>query len=465
MQPEIGPFVKRCVLAALLCFGQAGAIGAESSRELSLERACQAEKMKASTLYHRCLTDAMRETILKGGAPSDARIDGCDRRFDRAFDRAESRADCNTPGDAMSARNAIKNQVLETYTTVVTTSGPCAVLNVEDGYANCGFSESQSSIDLTAMLDQINSDPDVTTLVNENTTIWILAWGGHGGYGSGPDGTDGHGADGGYAQMTTTVGQIQADYGVTTLYYYLGNEGDPRACASGGNSCGGNGGTATIVASEDLTAASHVPESILLLVAAGGGGGGAGRGKIGFDCNQLQGSNGGAGAVAISEIGAVKKVSGDDGQDKLQGYSGQGGGSGGNGGTAGGAGNGNAKAGDDEFAPIGGIGGSNTATSVGFLNVPAIVETAGHGGAGGSPGDNAPGGAGGGGWAAGGGGVEGTYQGYNNIKNLCRSGAGGGGSSLARASTRSCTIAPTTAPKNPTGSTGHVRISINLGGC
>jgi hypothetical protein len=42
---------------------------------------------------------------------------------------------------------------------------------------------------------------------------------------------------------------------------------------------------------------------------------------------------------------------------------------------------------------------------------------------------------------------------------------GGDGSSLAIASTRSCSIAPASQPANPNAFSGSVQIGIDLGGC
>jgi len=421
--------------------------------------------MEAFSRYYDCLTEAMRKTLVKGGAPSDEEIARCDRQFDRAFERADEHADCHTPGGALPIRDAIKEQVQATYTTVLAATGPCAALYFDQGRAICALSQSQSFVDLTEMLEQINSDPGVTTTVDTGTTIFIEAWAGPGGNGSAGGGSsdEGQGSPGGYVQMTTTVADIQTNYGVTELYYYLGKKGGPSPCVSGAKVCGGNGGTATLVMSKDATA-NRLTEASLLLLAGAGGGGGSANTELGpTGCKNETGLNGGAGAIAISGVGAETRVSGDDGAQKSSGVSGQGGGSGGNGGTGptDHVGNGSAQAGDNEFAPIGGIGGRNTSTSVGFINVPAILAK-GHGGAGGVPDSiepDAPGGAGGGGLAGGGGGTEA----YNESN--CDSGGGGGGSSLAKASTRSCKIAPTTKPPNPGGSTGYVRIGIDLGGC
>jgi len=164
--------------------------------------------------------------------------------------------------------------------------------------------------------------------------------------------------------------------------------------------------------------------------------------------------------VAIAELGDEKKVSGTDGHGRPDhDYSGQGGGSGGNGGDAGTPGS--AQPGDNEFAPVGGIGGGHSADpSIGFFNQSGVLVTA-HGGEGGSPGDGpSPGGGGGGGLAGGGGGAEGKMDGTD-----CMSGGGGGGSSLAIASTESCSIAPTSMPSNPNGLSGFVQIGIDFGGC
>lgn len=227
-------------------------------------------------------------------------------------------------------RDAIKSQVLSTFTRVAASS-PCAALYLDPGRATCVPSTTQSSIDLQAVLDQINSNPAVTTTVGTGTTLWIQAWGGQGGNGAdiGGLGNEGNGGDHGYAQATTTVAAINQAFGTTQLYYYLGRPGNHGAQS------GGDGGTATFVASVDATTAVDLSKT--LLVAAGSGGGGAGNSRGSGGCNFELGLTGGGGAVAISPVGAQSKVSGDDGQGRPNtDYSGQGGGGGG--GLAGGGG-------------------------------------------------------------------------------------------------------------------------------
>jgi hypothetical protein len=143
-------------LAVLLGAGPAQALSSETKAGLSPEQVCLASKLEAATRYHRCLTYAIRKTIVKGGAPSDERVARCDRRFDHAFDGAEASANCHTPGGALPVRDAIKEQVLSTFTDVAAT-GPCGAVYLEADYATCALSKTASSIDLEAMLDQINT--------------------------------------------------------------------------------------------------------------------------------------------------------------------------------------------------------------------------------------------------------------------------------------------------------------------
>jgi hypothetical protein len=451
---------KSCIAVGLVTLllgaGSAPALSSDTEAGIAAEQRCVATKLDAASHYDRCLIDALRQAVVQGGSPSDEQIARCDDRFDDAFARAERGGACHTPGGALRVLSAIKEQALSTFTNIVATQ-PCAALYIDSDHATCLLSTSASSIDLEAMLDQVNTALSVTQPnhppVGDSTTLWIQAWSGQGGNGDdiGGLGNEGDGGNHGYAQTTTTVGDIDQAFGVTQLYYYLGRPG------SAGLQTGGDGGTATFVSAVDATTTADVLAKTLL-VAGGGGGGGAGNSSGGGNCKFETGFTGGGGAVAISPVGADSKVSGSDGQDRpTHDYSGQGGGSGGNGGAAG---SGSSKPGDNQFAPVGGPGGNRaTASAVGFLNQSGVMVTAG-GGRGGAPGDGpAPGGGGGGGLAGGGGGGEATND------TGCNAGAGGGGSSLAIASTKSCSIAPTSQPANPNAISGFVQIGIDLGGC
>jgi hypothetical protein len=144
-------------LAVLLAAGpiaafSSGTRAGETRAGLAPEQLCLATKLEAAARYDRCLTDALRKTVVQGGAPSDEQIARCDRRFDAAFARAESGGACHTPGGALPVRDAIKEQALSTFTDVAA-SEPCAALYIEAEYATCVLSTSASSIDLASMLD------------------------------------------------------------------------------------------------------------------------------------------------------------------------------------------------------------------------------------------------------------------------------------------------------------------------
>jgi hypothetical protein len=445
-------YITAGLVAVLLGVAPAPALSSETNAGLSADQRCVASKLEAASRYDRCLIGEIRQAVLQGGAPSEDQIARCDHRFDDAFARAEQRADCHTPGGAAPVRAAIKEQVLSTFVDVAAI-GPCTAVYVEADQATCVLSTSASSIDLEAMLDQINTVLNETRAdpptVDDDTTLWLQAWSGHGGNGAdiGGQGYEGNGGDYGYAQTTTTVSAINQVFGVTQLYYYLGRQG------SHASESGGDGGTATLVTAVDATTTADIlPETLLL--AGAGGGGGAGNSNSQNDCGNEAGYTGGGGAVAIS-FGTKTTVSGSRAKDFPP--SGSYGTNSGVGGTGGG---GSSSSGGFNFAPVGGIGGGvNTNPSVGFYNQSGVMVTAG-GGHGGAPGDGpAPGGGGGGGLAGGGGGGEATRD------TGCWAGSGGGGSSLAIASTESCKIAPGSMPTNPNGNSGFVQIGIDLGGC
>ena len=441
------------VVAVLLGFASVPAFSSGANAGVTAEQRCLASKLEAASQYGRCLIDEFRQAVLQGGAPSDERIARCDRLFDDAFARAEDRAECHTAGGAEPVRADIREQTLATLTNVTETS-PCSAVNIDLDHVDCLLSTSASSIDLEAMLDQVNTKLSTSganpPMVNDGTVISIQAWGGHGGNAAQFGTTDpaGDGGDYGYAQTTTTVGDIDLAFGVTQLYYYLGRQGRNAAAS------GGDGGTATFVATVDATTTADVLP-YTLLIAGGGGGGGVGNDSGNAGCEYELGYTGGAGGVAIS-LDAEARASGT--RSKHAPPSGSYGTDSGVGGFAGG---GSSSQGASKFAPIGGAGGGsdNTNPSLGFLNQSGVLVTAG-GGHGGAPGDGpAPGGGGGGGYAAGGGGAEATSD------TDCYAGSGGGGSSLAIASTANCAVAPGSIPSNPNGNSGFVQIRLHLSGC
>ena len=260
--------------------------------------------------------------------------------------------------------------------------------------------------------------------IDDDTPMWIRAWGGQGGAN---DGTEAGGAPG-LAQTLTTLASYQSTYGTTDLYYYVGSLGD-------GSHEAGKGGSSTIVASADLaTVDACLPPTSsdctqnVLLIAGGGGGGGSD-------------DEGGAGGQAIASLGEAGTEGGDSSDDA-------GGGDAGEGGSANGTGDGGS-AGNDG---IGGFGGpvhtSNGASSTtGWLNgTPTTLGTDGQGGEGKHDSDSGYlGGGGGGGWGGGGGGGAGGSEGHG----------GGGGGSYAIAATESGSV--------PSGSPGTTNGAVEVG--
>lgn len=151
------------------------------------------------------------------------------------------------------------------------------------------------------------------------STVVLQAFGGEGGDGANRTfltwtGDGGDGGGGGFAQMITTVDDLEDVYGTTTIYYYLGGNGESAGSASWYT--GGAGGASTImsVAEADSTDSLTIndddsSDSTVLLIAGGGGGGGS------FDIEFLipvDGHDGGAGGVAISSFDS-STASGSDG--------------------------------------------------------------------------------------------------------------------------------------------------------
>jgi len=441
------------VLAAVMLTAVAGwsagpALAGMKTGKPSFDNRCESQKLDAAGKYYQCLVKAITHAHIRGQEANEEALAFCDDVFDKAFDRAEAHEECRTAGGSATIRGPIRVQAEAMAESVMAGPGcPSGNLTVHtDETATCKVSTTLSAIDLAAIAAQIN---DMGVTVDEDTVIWIQAWGAHGA--SGNEGNGGAGGLGGYAQTVTTIGNFLSDFGVTEIYYYLGKPGGT----------GGNGGAATLVATADLTANDpSIAETVL--VAGGGGGGGAGRGPKDGVCsvyNDVLGGEGGIGGVAIASMDYFGLAAGGRGGSRRNGVQHSGFGGGGALDGAGGAGDGGTStSGGTGFAGLGGLGGGQSGSAIGFVNQGTTKITTG-GGTGGYPGDDAPGGGGGGGYGAGGGGSEGEGT------TTCVSGGGGGGGSLAVQNDVLCGGAPASAPANPNGNDGFVQIVFDLGAC
>jgi hypothetical protein len=420
---------------------------------------CENKKLDAAGDYFQCLMDAYRTANARDGAPSDGAIDKCDTHFVRDVEKAEAKGACHTPGNPSVLGDPIKAFARSSALGITAEVGGCTSLTITADFATCTLGAGGRAVDLAAILDAINN---VGGNVDENTILYIEAWGGDGGKGNTNNGSDG--GSGGYAQTTTTTGAIAATYGTTELYYFLGHNG------TGGQNAGGDGGTATMVTTNDL-ATDPAAIGDTLLIAGGAGGGGAGRGAVSCDCGEfgcayVYGALGGNGGSAIAPVSVEALAGGTKGGER-EGINLSGSGGVGNAAGTGGGVNGSdhslsspATVGGNGIAPIGGRGGNHSDPQTGFANSTTGVSNS--GGKGGDGADDAGGGGGGGGYGGGGGGA-GNTDGVSN--NDCITGGGGGGASLAVASTALCAAAPTSKPGNPSGAQGFAQIVFDLGGC
>lgn len=434
------------VLACVLQVGFVSAQDAGAGTNLSLgpvaERLCRSLKLRAVADHYSCLLKAADA----GGKPSQ-----CTARFVRQFEQA----DRLSPGcgrlDDVGRTNALVQSQTEAVLAPEPDAQPCVTpiqTNTAGNLVYCQLttpseSSSTSSVVLSDVVAQLS-----TYGVTTSTVMWVQAWGGNGGASH----DYARGGAGGFAQMITSVADLE-NQGIVNLYFYLGKGGTHTGPS------GGQGGTATIVTAQDLTLTpSSNPFQSMVMLIAGGGGGSGGDGNGLNACAGEAPHYGGAGGVAISSVpvngqggvgigpGSAASVGGQGGNEGVGGAAGGGGqsgqdGFGGNGGEAG-AGNGT--------MPPGHPGWSNTTTSLTF--------TAGQGGNGSN--DNTDctsgGGGGGGGWGGGGGGAH--------AGDTSKAEGGGGGGSLGVASTQSDTNAATSAtvPSNPNGSSGFVQLVFDL---
>ncbi|MEO8605161.1 MAG: hypothetical protein ABI629_21515, partial [bacterium] len=196
---------------------------------------------------------------------------------------------------------------------------------------SCSFETSGSSTNYVCTISDCTSF-DLNTLgglvgADSASTIWIRAWGGAGGKGSGvADADGGDGGDGGYAQTVTTVANYYNTFGTTQIYFYLGELGSDEHS-------GGKGGSSTIVAAADLTAdapcISGCSKANIVLISGGGGGGGQAS-----DDGLYPGGRGGVGGVAIASTSGAARRSGGASASNNNGDNSAGGGGGGTAGTA-----------------------------------------------------------------------------------------------------------------------------------
>ena len=179
----------------------------------------------------------------------------------------------------------------------------------------CVLSSSASSIDLSTVLADAQA---LSAGITASTPMVIVAYGGAGAAGWADGSTPGGALGaGGKAQMVTTLASFKSTYGATTIYYYLGTQGD-------GNHSGGKGGSSTIVSTANLSSTAATTANVLLI--AGGGGGGSGASEGGH-----VGVAGGSGGTAVSSVGKAASGAGQNGTSYTTAHGGGGGGGGANG--------------------------------------------------------------------------------------------------------------------------------------
>lgn len=361
----------------------------------------------------------------------------------------------------------------ETETGCTAVSPSCSMQS--NTTVRCIVSDSDCAVDLMTVIDEASTTASKT--ISTSTTTWIEAWGGEGGS------VEDRGQSGsrGYAQTTTTIGDlINTNNGSSIIYYFLGRNGN------GGDKkgCGGSGGASTIVTFEDLLLnPSSDPTGSLVLLIAGGGGGGSSSNAAGF-CTGPESWDGARGGDAIAdESGDIiargggcnesskgcgssscgECIAKDGGDGQAQGGGRPTSGSGETTGDQGGekqscvCGDTEAGAGAAGYGGISGKGGQapecDSTDAVAFRNASLSFSAGKGGGAGGGTKSCVAGGGGGGGGIGGGGG-----GGHGNSDHSAIGGAGGG--SFAIQSSQSSTSAPTSKPDNPCGSTGCMTISF-----
>lgn len=178
---------------------------------------------------------------------------------------------------AVAAQDAPGDRAVRSATSRVAT---CTTL--DNQIITCELSDSTSQVnletDLLPLAQQLNSS------VDEDTTMWLQAWGTRGRNGANSlFSNGGSGGHGGVAQAVTSIAEFKQNYNPGgELFYFLG-----RRAGSGA----GRGGASTIVA---LTAQPRTVDDVVLI--AGGGSGGTD-----IYAFLVDGKNGARGGSAISD--------------------------------------------------------------------------------------------------------------------------------------------------------------------
>jgi hypothetical protein len=123
----------------------------------------------------QCLVDAYRVANTHGDEPSASSIANCDARFSRAVEQAEAVGGCHTPGNPSVLGDPIKARAKATALGITAELGGCTALTFTTEFATCTLGPGGRAVNLPAVIDAIN---DLGANVDENTTLYIEAWGG-----------------------------------------------------------------------------------------------------------------------------------------------------------------------------------------------------------------------------------------------------------------------------------------------
>ena len=222
--------------------------------------ACQTLKLRAVGDYYSCLLRAGNDQIRRAR---------CGRGFERMFGLADQNdPNCPPLDDFGRTQRAVDDQAQAVLIGDVSLP-PCqAIVPGSDGLVTCRCASGPKHREPRRRAQRHHHParpPDCTACAKVTTTtpMWIQAWGGTGG-----DPRDSVTGPSGYAQMVTSIGQLNGK-GILDLYFYLGSAG-----GNGGGITGGAGGAATLVTKSDLLASPSTEPASALLIAGGGGGGG-----------------------------------------------------------------------------------------------------------------------------------------------------------------------------------------------
>lgn len=166
------------------------------------------------------LTEALDQALVKVYLPAGDYIATLTVEADTSLTSAnDASVDVRQEGSSSDTTDVTFSLDAEISSSSTDCDATCSAFDADQ--VACTLTTDCTSVDLESGVMEVaatlNSD------IDEDTTMWIQAFGGSGGNGVSCWENGGDGGDGGFAQMITTISDFSDTYGTTTVYYYIGN--------------------------------------------------------------------------------------------------------------------------------------------------------------------------------------------------------------------------------------------------